>query len=186
MTLNASFADFKIVKTRGVAQLVFEVDLAQADAALALLGGVPRPEQERWVSIAPVKADGARVNTTPGPEQPPALAKAGQPAPSEPTKAEAVARAIHDAVGLPRARPTDGERIRTRAVMLCKDENFQEWAAQILNSNQNEDVAIFLVRSTCGIRSRAELATDPIAQQKFLDLEAQYRAETGQMAERIG
>jgi hypothetical protein len=162
MSLNASFADFKIVKTRGVAQLVFEVDLAQADAALALLGGVPRPEQERWVSIAPV-ADGARVVVTPGPEQPPVLAKAGRPAPS------------------------DGERIRTRAVLLCKDEQFQRWVWERMNyGTKSEEDARGCILDYCRIGSRSLLATVPVAQQRFLDLEAQYRAETGQMAERMG
>jgi hypothetical protein len=47
-----TFADFKIVKTRSVAQFVVEVPLEQADAALAALGGLPQQKSERWVAMA--------------------------------------------------------------------------------------------------------------------------------------
>ena len=50
--IKATFADFRPVKTRKLMQLVFEVPIEQADAALSALGGVPLPDQERWVAIA--------------------------------------------------------------------------------------------------------------------------------------
>ena len=50
--LKASWADFKLLKGRRVAQLIFEVPLEQADGALAALGGLPRPDAETWVGIA--------------------------------------------------------------------------------------------------------------------------------------
>ncbi len=49
---QATFADFKIVKTRSVAQIIVEIPLEAADNALAALGGVPRPDRELWVAIA--------------------------------------------------------------------------------------------------------------------------------------
>jgi hypothetical protein len=49
---KASYADFKIVKGRQQAQFVLEVPLEEADAALKALGGLPRPDQERWVAVA--------------------------------------------------------------------------------------------------------------------------------------
>lgn len=54
--ISASFADFRIVKGRKVAQFVFETPLEAADDALSKLGGLPRPDSERWVGIAPLKA----------------------------------------------------------------------------------------------------------------------------------
>lgn len=54
---KAAWADFKLIKTRKVAQLVFEVPIEGADEALALLGGVPRPDSEVWAGIARL-ADG--------------------------------------------------------------------------------------------------------------------------------
>lgn len=55
--IAATFSDFRIVKGRKVAQLVLEVPLEKADDALKLLGGVPRPDAERWVGVAPLKAE---------------------------------------------------------------------------------------------------------------------------------
>lgn len=56
----ATFSDFKTVKSRSVAQLVFEVPIEHADAALATLGGVPLPGKEQGVGIALVKPEAER------------------------------------------------------------------------------------------------------------------------------
>ena len=48
---KASFADFKLVKTRSCAQLIFELPIEQADAALQTLGGLPRAATEVWAAI---------------------------------------------------------------------------------------------------------------------------------------
>ena len=50
--IRATFSDFKLIKTRKVAQLVMEVPIEACDAALAALGGVPRFDSEVWVGIA--------------------------------------------------------------------------------------------------------------------------------------
>jgi hypothetical protein len=54
---RAAYADLKIVKTRGVAQLILEIPLEQADAALEVLGGVPRPDREVWCAVARLAKD---------------------------------------------------------------------------------------------------------------------------------
>ena len=38
--IKATFSDFKLIKTRKVAQLVMEIPVEQADAALKALGGL--------------------------------------------------------------------------------------------------------------------------------------------------
>lgn len=53
---QATYSDFKLVKTRKVAQLIFEVPIEGVDAALAVLGGMPDSSKERWVGIAPLRA----------------------------------------------------------------------------------------------------------------------------------
>ena len=52
MPIKAEFADFKIVKTRGVAQFIFEVPIENADKALHELGGVPQFASNQWVAVA--------------------------------------------------------------------------------------------------------------------------------------
>lgn len=50
--IKGQFADFKIIKTRKLAQLIIEIPIEQADAALATLGGIPRSDNERWIALA--------------------------------------------------------------------------------------------------------------------------------------
>ena len=67
--IQATFSDFKVIRGRKVCQIIMELPLEAADAALATLGGLPRPDAERWFAIA-------RLD----------LSKAVTPAPSEPEK----------------------------------------------------------------------------------------------------
>ena len=64
--LSATFSDFKLLKTRGVAQLVLEVPIEAADVALEVLGGVPIPGREVHVALARL-----RPPAPPPPEEPP-------------------------------------------------------------------------------------------------------------------
>ena len=57
--IRATFSDFKLIKTRKVAQLVMEVPIEACDAALAALGGVPRFDSEVWVGIARLTEEAA-------------------------------------------------------------------------------------------------------------------------------
>ncbi len=57
--IKATFSDFKLIKTRKVAQLILEVPIEQANAALAALGGVPQFDSEQWVGIAPISQEAA-------------------------------------------------------------------------------------------------------------------------------
>jgi len=49
--IRGTYADFKIVKTRGVAQFVVEIPIDHAQEAIQMCG-VPTPEAEQWVAIA--------------------------------------------------------------------------------------------------------------------------------------
>jgi len=55
MAFRATYADWKLIKTRGVIQVVMEVPLADSDAAYDVLGGMPNPANETWFGIAPIK-----------------------------------------------------------------------------------------------------------------------------------
>jgi hypothetical protein len=50
--ISGTFADFRTIKSRAVVQLLIEVPIEQADAALRALGGVPQPHDPKWVAIA--------------------------------------------------------------------------------------------------------------------------------------
>lgn len=53
--ISATFSDFKLVRTRKVAQLVMEIPIEHADQALMTLGGVPQASTETWVGIARIE-----------------------------------------------------------------------------------------------------------------------------------
>ena len=57
--IRATYSDVKLVKTRKVFQLIFEVPIEEADNALRVLGGMPRPDAEIWVGIAPITEEAA-------------------------------------------------------------------------------------------------------------------------------
>lgn len=63
--IAGTFADVKIIRTRSVMQVVVEIPIEQADAALAALGGVPQPGSERPVAIARIDP----AATRPAPDQ---------------------------------------------------------------------------------------------------------------------
>ena len=55
-TFSATYSDWKVVKTRCVVQIVFEVPLEAAGHAYNVLNGMPRFGKEEWFAIARLKA----------------------------------------------------------------------------------------------------------------------------------
>lgn len=175
--IQATFSDFKLIKSRSVVQLVLELPIEAADAALASLGGIPQPGAERWVAVAPLLLEPIAMKPL-----------------SEGKVAEAKA-------AVKALATTEGERARVRAVMLCKDERFQEWIIgegfAVFGNRRHgaerhgtrpyrsdtEAWAAGLIRSGCRIASRSELATNAEACQQFRRIEEAYKAETGLIAE---
>ena len=47
---QATFSDWKLIKTRKVVQVVLEIPLEGADVAYQALGGMPDPAKEIWVA----------------------------------------------------------------------------------------------------------------------------------------
>ena len=56
---KATFSDFRIIKSRKVGVLLFEIPIELADEALRVLGGVPRPDLTAWVGIARIHGEEA-------------------------------------------------------------------------------------------------------------------------------
>ncbi len=67
--IRATYSDLKLVKTRKVVQLIFEIPIEAADHAIKVLGGLPRPDAETWVAIAPITEEAA-TRTPPPAEKP--------------------------------------------------------------------------------------------------------------------
>lgn len=168
--ISGVFADYRLVKTRGVLQLVVEVPVERQAEVFAALG-YPMPGEEKPVAVARlqsypsgVAADAAisAAHSVGGEGAGGGIAVAPRhPQPSDPMKA-----------------------VVRRAVMLCKDERFRRWVFN--GGDLGENMAAEQVRAFCDVDSRAEIATNPDAHKRFLALEASYRQATGQMAEERG
>ncbi len=63
---RATYADFKLIKTRGVVSVSFELPVEQAQAALDVLGGMPIAATEVWCAVA--RLETKTPLTAPNPE----------------------------------------------------------------------------------------------------------------------
>lgn len=66
---KASYSDWKLVKTRGVVQVIFEIPLAECDLAYQVIGGMPDSAQERWFGIARLDPDKATTRARVPPDK---------------------------------------------------------------------------------------------------------------------
>jgi hypothetical protein len=146
----ATFSDFKLIRGRKVAQIVLEVPVEQADAAVEALGGLPRPDTERWVAVA---------RLVPGTEKP----VGGQ----EPSLATTLA-------GKQR-KPFDSLPYAQQAALKCSDEGFQRFLVEMHESEPGEAGAADTVRAYCGVASRSEIKHGTPAAGCWRDLLGRYR-----------
>lgn len=63
--IQGTFSDFRTVKGRKVAQLIIEVPIELATAAITTLGGVPNPTDPKWVAIAMLAKEPAQADEDP-------------------------------------------------------------------------------------------------------------------------
>ena len=165
--LAATFSDFRLVRGRKVAQLILEIPIEQAEAALHLFG-MPMPDRERWVAIAPMVGDPNAAPASPPAEQAaiPRDRKEVQSHSSDYDRSER------------QKLSTEGERAVTRAAILCEQPQFQRWFGCPTTAEAAAKMRM-LIRG-----SRSTIATDRRAFEEFLKIETQYRADSGRLAER--
>lgn len=79
---------------------------------------------------------------------------------------------------------TEGDKLRVRAVMLCRDDNFVEFCnkhwitpynLRDKNIDEREKIAVWWIYHFCNIESRSELTTNIEAQNKFKELLEKYK-----------
>lgn len=150
---KASFADWKLIKTRGCVQVVFEIPLHEADAAYQALGGMPDPAKERWFGIA-------RLNPS---------NVAGVPATSAAREAGEDLGEPSTSASRPRKPVAIDKRLAQQAGIACADPMFQAFLATckrnawdafdvmgMQNATRTERSAS-TVRVLCGVGSRKEI-----------------------------
>lgn len=143
---RATFSDMKLVKTRQVAQLIFEIPIEEFDAAYEVLGGMPVPAKERWFGIAAIRKE---ASPKPEPTSPAARAK----------------RDWRDISPQQQA----GIRCEEPTFAAYLKENFKDdW--------HEASEPAECVRLICGVQSRSELATNQKARVIWHQLDTTYQA----------
>jgi|SRR6185503_8528121 len=151
---RATYSDWKLIKTRGVVQVVMEVPLADADAAYDVLGGMPVHGKERWFGIAAIKS----------PEQKEDRAAPRQTSsPGIPTGG-----AKRDWRDIPPAQ---------QAGIRCEEPVFAAFLKETRKDDWHETQdATDCVRLICGVESRSELGTNQRARIIWHQLDSAFQA----------
>ena len=143
---QATYSDFKLVRSRKCVQIVLEVPLEKANIALTALGGMPDPAAEKWVAVArldlaiaqqPVqqpKEDAPKQTSEPAPAPPQTLARARKSSPPQ------------------------------RCAILCNDPAFWIFLNKTYHQTmpagcgvQDAEGAAALIRFLCNVKSRSEI-----------------------------
>lgn len=156
-----TYSDLKIIKTRGYAQVVIEVPLSRAEQIVEIFG-LPLPDRETWVAIAPLGfdpygADGAPAGQRHRQQQHPDQHPAAAP-PADPL----------------------GQNAVTSCALRCQEVSFQRWllGPPPAGAAWSEEDAAREVRKRLGITSRSEIATSPEARRRWKALIARYMEHT--------
>ena len=167
---RATFSDMKLVKTRQVAQLIFEIPIEEFDAAYEVLGGMPVPSKERWFGIAAINQG-----------------KEARPNPSLSGQHNAQPR--QDSPSAPRPdgakRPWRDLPPQQQAGMHGNDPIFEAFLKEERPDDWHEtQEAAECIRLICGVASRAELETNHKARVIWKQLDDQFQA--WRALERVG
>jgi hypothetical protein len=190
--ISGTYSDFKLVKTRGVVQVIVEFPIEEANQVLESLEGLPMPGLERYVSIGLRNKllEIAEGQTQAEAQSPQSLGGHARAANLSPERREEIARNAATArwnpslVGKKRyAEADEMEQARTRSVLLARDPQFQTW---VYKANNWIYGAADFIRVRCGVQSRREIATDRKAYVAFLALEQEFLPTVGRIAENRG
>lgn len=156
--IDGAYADFKLVKTRSVCQLVIEIPIERAEEAIRKFG-IPQPGKEVPVAIALLNIEAA-----------------AQPSPDKSAAAKERYRQM-----------PEWQKAQMRSAMLCRDRDFQVWLMGRSVMGQEWEAATLAtakaLRDRLGVKSRAEIATDKTVYDAFIAVETAYKQATGQFAE---
>lgn len=184
--IAGSFADYRLVKSRSVLQVIVEIPIEMQGAAFAALG-YPLPGTEIPVAVA-------RLNPRGGPEPERIVSPASQATPAASDAGDAGGRtagSIPATGAIQRQRyaaMSPEEQAVTRAALLCQDVRFRAWVpAQWGCADQfqvvDDDMAAEFIRERCcDGRSRKLIGEVPEYFDRFLALETSFRMDVGELA----
>ncbi len=158
---KATYSDWKLIKTRGVVQVVMEVPLAEADAAYDVLGGMPNPANETWFGIAPINLNQpAKEKPVTSPIRTPARPR------SDTDKHQVGAK--RDWRDLLPAQQAGIRSDEPSFTAFLKENHPDDW--------HEASEAAECIRLICGVTSRAYLSTNQKARVIWHQLDTEYQA----------
>lgn len=149
---QAEYADWKLVKTRKVVQIVFEVPVEKAGLAYDVLGGMPNFGSEVWCAIARLKQ----------PKE-----NEAQPRPTSPTTTHP--GGAHTKKSWPDMAPAQ------QAGILCDDPAFAKFM-EIQYGTLPEGGCAERVRIECQVGSRGDIKPGTRAAEIWSEIVSEYRA----------
>jgi hypothetical protein len=152
---RAVYADWKLVKTRGSVQIVFELPLEASGQAYDVLGGMPDPGKSVWCGIARLEVTKEEAN-------------------SKPSVTEEAAVSKH-----PSARPP--APLAKQIGFLCKTPKFQQFLSETYDEwyhlpGPSHECAAHIVRAYCGVKSRADILPGTEAEKLWKTLKGKFDA----------
>lgn len=160
---KAAYCDWKLVRTRQVVQIVFEVPLSEAGIAYDVLGGMPNPASETWFGIAPLHPPAA-TEAAADPER--LEQPAPEEAPPQPETAKVAAKRAWEDL-----QPAQQAGIRSHDIrfeQFLEEEYKQHWRA-------HKDSAE-CIRSICGVNSRSQIGVNRTALARWQKLDQHFQA----------
>lgn len=166
---TASYADFRLIKTRGVVSISFEIPVEQAQLALDVLGGMPVAAAEVHCAIARLNP-GADAKQTPEPST---------KVVASPTSAERVPNKGFDSPDRGQSKTAWRDmRMPNQAGILCDSEAFQRFVAErneLPSTLAPQEAAASFVRRYCGVKSRSDIRPHTPSGDRWIRLVAEYR-----------
>lgn len=154
---QATYSDFKLIRSRKVVQIILEVPLENSATVLSALGGMPNPGEEIWVGVA--KLDLSKLQSG---------ASAPGEAMAESPPGKAVASRQHKPVAPER-------RLTVRAGILCSDPVFRKWLGEICRKRDvTENEAAIFIRTECDVPSRKDITPGSEAALQFEKMEGAF------------
>lgn len=159
---RACYSDWKVIKTRKIVSIAFEVPIEHADLAYQALGGMPNPAAEVWCGIARIQEASPDLSGDPNIARADGSTTAGRPAPVEESRATK-----RNWADLPP---------QTQAAIVGAEPAFWRFAQEQHETIvRNEAHAAEFIRQFCHVESRKDLATDHRARVLWHGLQDQYR-----------
>lgn len=165
---RASYADWKLIKTRGVVSISFEVPLNESHLAYEALGGMPVAAKEIWCGIAQLDPKANQFNSVGGNQHEVTTAQSTEPTPRQDT-----------------GKHPDGAKTKTafrdmrlpnQAGMLCAEVPFQRFLADLIHHDATltKEQAADYVRRHCNVASRTDIRPRTESGKRWEKLAADY------------